>query len=682
MLSVRRGEHRAEIAAAGALLAVLVLVPLAGAARGETLLISRASGAGGVAADGSSYYAAVSSDGRYVAFESDADNLSAEDDDTYSDVFVRDAQTGQTLLASRANGASGAGGNGFSNLEAPGRALSGDGRYVAFASTADNLSAEDDDNFKNIFVRDVQTGTTTLVSRTTAGAAANDSSGIPAISTDGRYVAFQSAADNLSPDDNNAVTNIFVRDLLAGTVAFVSRAPDGGAADASSVNPSISADGRYVVFDSAADNLSPDDQDAVQNVFVRDTQTGATIFVSRATGASGPAGTDTSSDAFISPDGRYVAFQSLADNLSAEDNDAFVNIFVRDLQAATTTLASRTTGASGAGADGIAELPVISSGGRNVAFQSNADNLSAEDNNTYFNVFVRDLQTAATTLASRAGGPAGAGADNSSFEPGISADGRFVAFSSDADNLSGEDDNAHSNIFRRDILGGPPRCSDTSANALHNTSTPVSLTCVDDDGDAVTRVIVSGPAHGTLGAIDQAAGTVTYTPANGYSGPDSFTFRATDATGTSNVSTASVTVASAPARPQPPRLKPGRCANPRRGTRRSERLNGTRAGDRILGLGGNDVINGLAGADCLLGGLGRDRIAGGTGDDRLEGGAGDDRLTGGAGRNSYIGGAGRDTILAVNRQRDTIDCGTGKDTVRADRRDRVRRCERVGRTRR
>jgi Ca2+-binding RTX toxin-like protein len=128
-------------------------------------------------------------------------------------------------------------------------------------------------------------------------------------------------------------------------------------------------------------------------------------------------------------------------------------------------------------------------------------------------------------------------------------------------------------------------------------------------------------------------------------------------------------------------LRTGACANSRSGTGRNDRLNGTRAGDRLFGLGGNDVLNGLAGADCLLGGRGNDRLSGGSANDVLSGDAGNDRLTGGRGKNTYRGGSGRDTIRAANRVREKIDCGPGRDTARVDRKDKVRRCERVRRVR-
>ena len=163
-----------------------------------------------------------------------------------------------------------------------------------------------------------------LVSRTSAGGPADGISGAPSISADGRLVAFESDADNLSPEDDDAVTNIFVRDLDTGTTTLVSRRSATLAvppARDDSRSPSISADGRFVAFESDADNLSPEDDNAVTNIFVRDLQAQTTTLVSRQSVADGGAGADqNANDPAISADGRHVAFHSFADNLSAEDN--------------------------------------------------------------------------------------------------------------------------------------------------------------------------------------------------------------------------------------------------------------------------------------------------------------------------------------------------------------------------
>jgi Tol biopolymer transport system component len=527
------------------LVVMLAPPPPASAVRGETLLVSRATGLAGAPGDDASYICRISADGRFVAFESNADNLSAADVDTHLNIYLRDVQAGTTTLISRATGPAGAGADDDSSSPT----VSADGRFVAFDSGADDLSPDDDDTVNNIFVRDTMTNTTTLVSRMTgaSGAGANGLSRNAAISADGRFVAFESDADNLSPADDDTKTNVFVRDLLTNTTTLVSRATgaSGAGSDGNSFVPSISADGRYVAFQSGATNLSPEDNHAVADIFLRDTLMNTTTLVSRATGATGAAGSTFSSSPSVSADGRFVAFESTADNLSPDDNDAVTNIYVRDVVAGTTTLVTRADGPAGAPADGGSGAPTISADGRFVAFQSDADNLSPEDNNAVLNVYVRDVVAGTTTLLSRATGVNGAAGNMSSYTYGfsISGDGRYVTFESDADELSTEDGNAFENVFRRDVRGGPPHCSDITQTVVRQDPSAVVLSCTDDDGDPVTRAIVTGPSHGVASVVDQTAGTVTYTPNPGYTGPDTFTFQASDASGSSPVATATLTVA-------------------------------------------------------------------------------------------------------------------------------------------
>ena len=459
----RTGPHNARkfVAVVGAIALAGSCVPLAGAAKDDLVLISRQSaGDGGAGGDGESASASISADGRYVAFSSVADNLSSADNNVVANIFVRDTQTNATTLVSRQSAGDGGAGGGGDSVNP---SISSDGRYVAFQSHSNNLSSADDDAFQNIFLRDTQANTTTLISRQDAGdgGAGGDGASLkPSISADGRYVAFYSPADNLSSADDNAVENVFVRDTQADTTTLISRqsAGDGGAgADDVSLTPSISADGRYVAFQSFAGNLTTG-ENAALNVFVRDTQTNATTLVSRQSAGDGAAGANGNSGAAsISADGRYVAFGSGADNLSSADDNAFDNIFVRDTQADTTTLISRqSAGDGGDGGAGSSFQPSISADGRYVAFYSLANNLSSADSDQV-DVFVRDPQTDATTLVSRQSpGDGGAGGDEDSSSPSISADGHYVAFQSLADNLSSLDSDGVIDVFLRDVLGEPP----------------------------------------------------------------------------------------------------------------------------------------------------------------------------------------------------------------------------------
>jgi Tol biopolymer transport system component len=200
---------------------------------------------------------------------------------------------------------------------------------VAFASSATNLVSGDTNKHPDIFVRDLQTNQTTRVSVASDGTQANNFSFNPSISADGRYVAFTSWANNLVSGDTNGGRDIFVHDRQTGATTRVSVATGGGQAAADSQRPSISADGRYVAFESDASNLVSGDTNNHPDIFVHDRQTGVTMQVSVASD-----GTQTyafSSDPSISADGRYVAFGSEADNLVSGDTNGRFDIFVREM---------------------------------------------------------------------------------------------------------------------------------------------------------------------------------------------------------------------------------------------------------------------------------------------------------------------------------------------------------------
>jgi Tol biopolymer transport system component len=438
-----------------ALIAASALV--ARAAVTDTALVSRASGPGGAAGQGDSGPGtAVSATGRFVAFESSA-VLSDAAVPGVTNVYLRDTESGAASLISRATGVDGAGAD--NDSAAP--TISPAGRYVAFESLADNLATDDNDAVRNIFVRDTFTNKTKLVSRASDGAPADGDSFHPSISVNGWFIAFESVADNLSADDDDQFSNIFMRDTTAGTTDLVNRvsAPTNAAADGDSYGPTIDRDGKRVAFTSDADNLSTKDDNAYTNVFVRDLPLRFTSAVSLPTGgflSSTPADGD-SFDAAISWDGRYVAFLSYASNFVDEPirTPTVADVFRRDIQASKTILVSRATGADGQPAFANSSHPSISVDGRFVAFASDAGNLSTEDGPSS-DVFVRDLSYDTTTLASRASGVAGAAGDGASSTPALSIDGRFVAFASDADNLSDQDGDAFRDVFTRELLIAAP----------------------------------------------------------------------------------------------------------------------------------------------------------------------------------------------------------------------------------
>jgi Tol biopolymer transport system component len=508
----RRFRNAAAICFAALGLAAIV-VPLAAAAKDDLTLVSRQSdGDGGVGGDGDSRYPSISADGRYVAFPSDADNLSTADNNTYANIFVRDTQTGATTLVSRQSDADGGAGADDAS-SAP--VISADGRYVAFGSNANNLSSADNNAYSNLFMRDMQTGSTILVSRQSAsdgGGAPNDGSEGPSISADGRYVAFISAANNLSTADNDAYENIFVRDTQTDSTTLVSRQSDAdggaGADNGNSSYPAISADGHHVAFTSDADNLSSADSNTVSNTFERDPLTNVTTLLSRQSASDGGAGADAGAiDPSISADGRYVAFVSAAANLSPPDNNSLANVFVRDTQTNSTALASRQSASDGgAAANNLSGEPSISTDGRYVAFWTSASNLSAEAL-VGTGIFVHDMQAGTTTVASRqSAGDGNALANGDSADPSISADGRYVAFWSGGNNLSTADNDAYANIFVRDVLGPPavepppsdttpPNVGSTEAKPHQKLGAPLELTIACDE-DCDVQVTATAVPHG------------------------------------------------------------------------------------------------------------------------------------------------------------------------------------------
>ncbi|WP_447971506.1 TolB family protein [Nitrospira sp. M1] len=218
-----------------------------------------------------------------------------------------------------------------------GPALSADGRFVAFASRASNLVPQDTNAVNDIFAHDRQAKTTTRVSVNSAGQEGNaGGDSTPALSADGRFVAFASQASNLVPQDTNAVNDIFAHDRQAGTTTRVSVNSAGQEGNAGSTAPALSADGRFVAFASQASNLVPQDTNAVNDIFVHDRQTGTTTRVSvNSAGQEGNARSISSPD--ISADGRLVAFASRASNLVPYDTNETTDVFVHDRQAGTTT---------------------------------------------------------------------------------------------------------------------------------------------------------------------------------------------------------------------------------------------------------------------------------------------------------------------------------------------------------
>jgi Calx-beta domain/WD40-like Beta Propeller Repeat len=462
-------------------LCVLLTAMTAIPARGQRPTLVTVQTGGVASGSGLSEDPVTSANGRFVAFESFAFDLVIPNDQNGRwDVFVRDLQTGVTTFVS-VNLAGTGGGNGDSRKPT----ISADGRYVAFESSASNLVANDTNNTSDVFVRDLQTNTTILVSVNSAGTGpGNQFSNQAVISANGRVVVFSSSASNLAPNDSNNTVDVFARDLQTSTTSLVSINANGTNSGNDASFPEnvpkdkapravISKDGRFVVFDSNATDLVTlsDANGHGTDVFARDLQANVTSLVSinRLGTASGDGG---GTQPVISGNGRVVFFQSSSTNLTANGAPFSFNLYARDLQTGTTTMVSVTTSnGPSTGPSNLSYFPVASDDGRYVIFQSNANNYVVGDSNNHYDVFLRDLQTSTTSLVSVAAG-GGPTANSDAIGSVMSADGRYVAFIGyGMEYVSTPDTNARNDVYVRDVLAGT-----TTLLSLNNAGTAAANT--------------------------------------------------------------------------------------------------------------------------------------------------------------------------------------------------------------
>ncbi len=398
--------------------------------------------------NGSSFQPSITDDGRYVAFASYANNLVTTPDANGSgDIFIRDHVTGvNTLVSLDVTGLAAA--NNYSVQPQ----ISADGSRVVFLSGAGNLTPNYVSGYTQIFARDLVTGTNRLVSVNTNGAGGDSYSDEFAISTNGAKIAFRSSAADLVRGDTNNTQDIFYRDLATGTNILVSGNSAGNSAgNGYSGSPAISADGRYVAFGSYAPDLSPSDSNTRFDIYRRDMVSGVTALVSA--NNSGLAGNNScGSDIFISGDGRYVAFESNATDLAPGTPPFNQEIFRRDMIAGTNILVS--VNSSNVGANNYCYLRGLSRDGRYVLFESSAGNLFTNDSNFRSDIFLRDTVAGTTTLINANLAGTAPGNDNAGY-PVLSPNGRYVTFTSSATDLVAASKQASIyDVFVRDTLTG------------------------------------------------------------------------------------------------------------------------------------------------------------------------------------------------------------------------------------
>jgi len=332
-------------------------------------------------------------------------------------------------------------------------AVTPNGRFVAFSSNATDLVPGNSFGTRDLFVRDRRTGATAQVNVDSAGNEAGGDAWNPAISANGRFVVFESNSLFLVAGDTNGRYDAFLHDAKTGETTRVSTATDGTEGDDRSGvdGASMTANGRFVTFESLASNVVSGDTNGSYDVFVRDLKRGTLTRVS--VDSDGNQGDGDSNSPSISANGRFVTFSSVATNLAPGDTNGAHDIFLHDLRTGTTTRVS--VDSDGNQADSLSYFPVVTPSGKMVAFSSYATNLVAGDTNNRADVFVHDLRTGETRRASV--DSAGQQGNGDSVNPALPSNGKSVVFSSDATNLVPGDANLREDVFLHDLRTGETR---------------------------------------------------------------------------------------------------------------------------------------------------------------------------------------------------------------------------------
>ncbi|MEP7301797.1 MAG: hypothetical protein ABI699_09740 [Caldimonas sp.] len=529
----------------------------------ELLLVSRDS-VGGPGND-DSFSGELSPDNRYLLFLSDATNLVADDNNGVTDVFLKDLQTGAVSRVS--TDSSGAQANGFSFSAS----FSPDGRYVVFSSWANNLVAADTNDAYDVFMRDLQTGTVTRVSTDASNAQANGNSSGGVLSAGAGYLVFSSQARNLVAGDTNFSSDVFVKDLQSGAIRLVSSAANGTQGESDSFAGSLSADGRYVIFESASRNLVPEPPGHHSDSFLKDLQTGAIQRIS-----------SYGTEASLSPDGRYAAFISLGDLVPGDTNGKW-DVYLKNLGAGSFQRVGTDTNGTQGNENATVVRPAFSPDGRYLAFSTYASNLAPGDDNGSSDVFIKDLQSGELQVVSiDSEGTVGNG-PSVIFRFRFSPDGRYLIFDSVASNFVAGDDNVVSDVFMAlnpFLAGGLDTVRSNTSYTLQANLENLVLTgigAIDAIGNGLDNILYSGTGDNLLDG-NGGHDTASYLYAPGAVTVSLAVLGTAQATGGSGTDT----------------------------LLSIESLVGSDFGDTLAGGAGDDVLDGGAGADLMRGGSGSD----------------------------------------------------------------------------
>lgn len=517
-------KYHPAVGHSGTVMSVLIVAVLivgtyghwVAAAVSEMISVSSAGAQGSMISSGG----VPSADARYIVFYSDAPEFVVGDTNGVSDVFVRDRLTGTTKRVSVAT--DGAQGNDWSSLGA----ISDDGKLIAFSSAASNLVLGDTNGKTDIFLHDLTTNVTTLVSTGFGATQADGSSQSPSISASGRFVAFQSTASNIVVGDTNNSTDIFVADTATGEITRANLSSSGAETTGGASSPSISADGRYVAFQSNSPDLVAGYSGRV-NVYVRDRLTGTTEIISRIPGGGQANG--ESIGPVISGDGRYVGFTSFASDIVPGDTTQFEDVFVYDRQTGTTVLASVLN--DGSQLDAQKARIHLSDDGKYASFSA-YDQQNPDGSTTYSrsSIYVRDMVQGITERLTYA--LDGSLVNGISSNRGISGDGKHVTYTSSASNIVPSDLNGLTDVFvaqnplYMQLVNHPPILVAVE-DQVTTEGSPLSFTvsASDPDDDAVSITPDTLPSGASF---DPQTGVFTWTPAVGQVGVYNIRFTATD----------------------------------------------------------------------------------------------------------------------------------------------------------
>jgi Ca2+-binding RTX toxin-like protein len=607
-----QGLEGADLIAGGALGDLLV-------GNGAMTPLTHVSRMGATGAPTSSLAPTISADGRFVAFEGGWTGFGSVNNNA-TDVLVKDLVTGAVSNEHRSS----TGAPGLSGSGTP--AISADGLSLAFVSTSQLLSPTGTPS-NTVWVASTTSGAIEAISVTQGGAYGDQGGRAPDISADGRYVVFESRSANLATGGNVTFEDIYLKDRDTGALTRISTSLTGGDGNGESRYANISADGRYVVFQSAASNLTAGDGNGRIDVFLYDRDNGSLTNITE--GVTGSNDSLLPDIAHANGYGSVLVFQTGA-SLVAADTNAQTDVYAYDILTGTFSLVSASATGQVAAIGG--SEAAVSGDGRFVVFRSASSNLVAGDTNGFADIFVKDLFTGAIALVSRT---ATAQASQSSGAPEISLGGDWIVFESGATSLAPTDGNG-------------------TLSDVHRVSNPLLFDTLRGGAGDDTYVIARKDVIIELanGGTDKVESAINYTL-----GANLENLTLTGRAGLIGVGNAGSNVIT------------GNVGN--------NRLLGQTGNDTLIGGLGNDTLDGSIGNDRLQGDGGNDSLVGGTGNDNLLGGVGDDTLVGGdgndtldtgvdsvsSGNNSLIGGAG-DDLFVLTAANVILSDSAGIDTLR------------------